>query len=119
YTQNKPLIEAEATLDDKYFQDDIDPIIYQKYPSGTAYTVRRDINEWGFRPVKSLPLLTNYTTSAQYGVNLETLKTQFPYRYNLPYAYKTDHTDIRDRVLNAQIKGVIPADSNYLDILDS
>src|SRR5690606_35112140 len=91
----------------------------QKYPAGTSYTLSRDINEWGFRPVKSLPLRTNYMTSAEYGVNLETLKTQFPFRYNLPYAYKTDHMDIRNKVLNAYVNGIIQSDSSYLDILES
>lgn len=118
YTENKPLVLAEAALQDDYFQKDINPIIYQKYLPSSKYTVSRDINELGFRPVRALPLLTYYVTSVEQNVNLGTIATRFPYRYNLPYAYKVDYLDIRDRVFNDYVDGLIASNDRALDILD-
>lgn len=119
YTENMPLVTTEATLQDDYFQKDINPIIYQKYSPKNRYTVSRDINELGFRPVKALPLLTSYVTSVEENVNLVSTATRFPFRYNLPHAYKVDYVDIRNRVLNDYVDGLINYGDTTLDILDN
>src|SRR5690606_29831978 len=78
YSENKPLIDAEATLSDSYFKKDIDPILYQKYPQNSRYSLSRDINIWGFRPVRALPLINRYITSIEYNVKPHIATNEFP-----------------------------------------
>src|SRR5690606_5968234 len=119
YSENKPLIDAEATLSDNYFKKDIDPIIYQKYPQNSRFTLSRDVNILGFRPVRALPLINRYITSIEYNVKPHIATSEFPYMYDLPNAYKIDHMDIKNKVLNAYDRGSIAWGDSALDILDN
>lgn len=113
YNENISLITAESKLNDTYFGSDIFPYLYNQYPIGGTYTItNREANELGLPPAKALPLSTYYITSLENDTNLDWLKSNFPYKYNLPIAYKQDWTDLRNQVVNDYVSGVI--DSNSL-----
>ncbi len=117
YTENKALVTVESDLQDNYFTEDIDPILYQKYTSGTTYSIRRDPTILGYKPKKALPILTSYLTSLENNVDLEWRATRFPFRYNLPVEYYIDYLDVRDRVMNDYAAGLIPSNSPFLSII--
>ncbi len=117
YTENKALISIESDLKDAYFREDIDPILYQKYPIGGKYTIDRNPTVLGFRPKRALPILTNYVTSLENKVNLTWRATRFPFRYNLPQAYYNDYKSIRDRIINDYANGVINSEAPELSIM--
>ncbi len=119
YSENQPLVVVEATLNDNYFKEDIDPIIYQKYPQESRYTLSRDANILGFRPVRAVPLINRYITSIEYNVKSNIATTEFPFMYDLPNAYKNDHMDLRNKVINAYDRGRIAWGDSALDILDN
>ncbi len=118
YTENAPLVDVESDLKDTYFTNDIDPILYQKFPLGGKYSVNRDPSILGFRPKRALPVLSNYLTSLENHVNLDWKATRFPYRYNLPQAYYDDYINIRDRVINDYVAQLIPSDAPELSIMN-
>jgi hypothetical protein len=117
YTENKALISIESDLKDAYFEEDIDPILYQKYPIGGRYSINRNPEILGFRPKKALPILSNYVTSLENNVNLTWRATRFPYRYNLPQAYYNDYKNIRDRIINDYANGLISSEAPELSIM--
>ncbi|WP_010182792.1 hypothetical protein [Aquimarina agarilytica] len=119
YSDNKPLVVAEATLKDDYFTKDIDPILYQKHPLTSKYTISRDPKIYGFKPSKALILSTSYLTSLEHDVDINWRKTRFPFRYDLALIYKEDYVSIRDRVLNDFTNGLIPSTQTALDIIDA
>ncbi len=118
YTENIPLVEVASDLKDIYFINDIDPMLYQKFPLGTKYSINRNPAILGFRPKRALPILSNYITSLENRTNIEWRATRFPFRYNLPQAYYNDYISIRDRVANDYVEGLIPPNSPELDIMD-
>lgn len=118
YTENIPLVEAEATIKDTYFEKDIDPVLYRKYSLHNKYTIRRDPDELGFRPVRALPISTSYITSLEYNTDLVWRGSKFPFMYNLPDIYKLDYMDISHKVINDYVKGLLPGNDPALQILD-
>ncbi|SHJ48291.1 hypothetical protein [Aquimarina spongiae] len=117
YTENKALVTVESDLKDVYFKEDIDPILYQKFPLGGKYSINRNPEILGFRPKRALPLLSNYVTSLENNTNLTWLTTRFPYRYNLPDAYYQDYISIRDRVINDYANGLLNRNAPELAIM--
>ncbi|MFD0962912.1 hypothetical protein [Pseudofulvibacter geojedonensis] len=100
YTNYQPLVSVEAVLDDTYFTNDIDPLIYQEYPLEPEFTVDRDVSEFGFPPNKALNILTWYTSHLENNSSYSLLNTRIPYRYHLPYFYKQDFIDIQYKIVN-------------------
>ncbi|MBE6313108.1 MAG: hypothetical protein E7076_08160 [Bacteroidales bacterium] len=95
YTQNKPLItNMQSTAEDSYFKNDIKPNIYDAYRSLRIEPTNRDVNEYGFLPLKAIVLYDNYR---------QTSVTYFPYRYELPYYYKKDFVELRNKAANNYI----------------
>ncbi|WP_233195808.1 hypothetical protein [Aquimarina sp. MAR_2010_214] len=119
YTENKPLVAIESTMKDKYLNKDITPVIYQSYGIHKKYTISRDPSILGFIPKKALPVNSRYLTSLEREVNLDWRAVNFPYRYNLPEAYKIDYIDIRNKVSNDYVNGAIPANDPVLQILSN
>ena len=103
YSENKPLIEVEATLDDAYYQNEIYPLIYKNYPLRSNFTVDRDISELGLPPKKGMDQLTWYQTYLENDVNSGYLRERLPHSYNLPIYYKSDFIDIQYKVVNAYL----------------
>ncbi|GAA4273758.1 hypothetical protein GCM10022258_30520 [Aquimarina gracilis] len=118
YTENKALVTIESDLNDVYFKEDIDPILYQKFPIGSTYSINRNPDVLGFRPKRALPILSNYVTSLENNTNLSWRTTRFPYRYNLPNAYYNDYISIRDRVINDYANGILNSDAPELSIIN-
>ncbi|MEW7278203.1 hypothetical protein ABW636_06375 [Aquimarina sp. 2201CG1-2-11] len=117
YSDDKPLVIVEADLKDNYFEDDIDPLVYQKYEPNNSITVSRDITIYGFRPKRALPILTSYITGLQNEVQWSWRRTTFPYRYNVMEIYNIDYRDIYTKVNNAYIDGVLLEGDPVLGIL--
>ncbi len=119
YTEHKPLVSIEATLDDDYFTKDLNPPLYSKYPLGGKYKVNnRDAAILGVPPKYDLPILSEYITNLEHDIKKDMLKTTFPYRYNLGLAYKADWVSIRSQIVNDQIEG-LPSNSPVLTFLDA
>ncbi|WP_437822909.1 hypothetical protein [Tenacibaculum mesophilum] len=118
YTDNVPLVNIEATLQDDYFEKDINPPLYAKYPLGGYRVKRRDENELGAPPKYALPLLNTYISNAEYEVNKNMLETTFPFRYNLGYVYKQDWIDIQSQIVNDYSDGIIDDGNPVLEFLD-
>ncbi|MGJ8733413.1 MAG: hypothetical protein ACSHW4_09715, partial [Cellulophaga sp.] len=118
YTDNKPMILAESDLNDNYFKQDINPILYQKYSSG-SYKIERPEDPYGLPPKRALPLFTNYVTNIAYGINKGWTRTHFPFRYNLPEIYKLDYTATKTNVLNDYVDGIITLTNPNTAILDT
>lgn len=95
-----PLVNAEAVLDDSYYKNDIFPLIYQGYPLEADLQFDRNASVLGVPPTKGVETLAWYQ---DYLINNPTsfmLKEYLPYRYNLPYYYKTDFVNLRYKVVN-------------------
>ncbi len=105
YTENKPLIQAEALLTDRYYTSEIFPLIYQGYPLDNRFTVDRDIQELGLPPKKAVETLGWYLTYLEGNNNSALLQNRLPYRYHLPMYYKKDFVAIQHKVVNAHING--------------
>jgi hypothetical protein len=118
YTENISLITIEATLQDDYFEKDINPPLYARYPLGGYRVKRRDENELGAPPKYALPLLNTYISNAEYEVNKNMLETTFPFRYNLGYVYKQDWIDIQSQIVNDYSDGIIDDGNPVLEFLD-
>lgn len=90
YTDNKPLIVAEALMDD-YFAEKIKSWIYDEYPlEGIRLLRDTPNNAEGIPPVRALPLATAYLNYLEREIYNVSLKQIFPYKYDLFRFYKSD-----------------------------
>ncbi|WP_234418193.1 hypothetical protein [Aquimarina aquimarini] len=117
FSENTPLVNAEATLKDTYFGSDINPLIYQRYGPSSRYTISRDVSEYGFYPKKAVPISTSYINDLKNEVNLNWRAVSFPYRYNLMEIYNIDYRDLYRRINNEYINGVLSKEDPLLNIL--
>ena len=117
YTENKPLILIESDLEDRYFEEDINPVIYSKYTANTKYAITRNTEPYGYVPKRALPISSYYLSALENGTHSEWRATRFPFSYNLPYMYFRDFLDVRDRVNNDYAIGMIPSGASELSIL--
>ncbi|WP_421498032.1 hypothetical protein [Flavobacterium columnare] len=112
YSEAIPLLTATSKLNDTYFTTDMAPYLYKAYPLAGSYTLRnRDTNELGLPPAKALPISAYYLTSLENDTNAQWLKSNFPFKYNLPLLYKSDWMDLRDQVVNDYVNGTITSTS--------
>lgn len=110
YSAKQPLISVEALLDDAYFQQLINPILYAKLPLGGKYTIsKREVSQWGMVPKKAISINNYYLTSIQNGHFTQGVENYFPYEYDLALAYKKDFVDVFSQISNDIAKGVILA----------
>lgn len=113
YSNSLPLVTAASKLNDTYYAIDMFPYLYKQYPIAGTYSIRnRDEEEFGLPPAKALPLSNYYLTSLENDSNPSWLKSNFPFKYNLPLIYKQDWMDLRDQIVNDYVSGEI--DSNSL-----
>ena len=104
YTDNQSLIKVEAVLDDAYYKNEIQPLIYQGYPLENQFTVDRDINVLGLPPTKGVETLTWYQTYLENIPNDPLLRTRLPFRYYLAFYYKQDFIDIQYKIVNTYLQ---------------
>lgn len=101
YTDFKPLLTTEAILDDAYYTQTIYPLIYQNYPlDGTITITNRSTNVLGLPPVRSINIPGYYQFELQSNPTSQFVNQRMPFRYNMPYAYKNDHVDLRYQIVN-------------------
>ncbi|WP_133243369.1 hypothetical protein [Flavobacterium sp. 103] len=102
-TLNKPLISVEAVLDDSYYLNEIYPLIYKGYPLENVIKLDRDTNSLGVPPIRAVEVLAWYQDYIINSPSSFMLKEYLPFRYNLPFYYKTDFKDLRYKVANKYI----------------
>ena len=101
YTDGKPLISAEAVLDDAYYTQTIYPLLYQNYPlDGTISLTNRTPSILGLPPVRSINIPGYYQFELQNNPTSQFVNQRLPFRYNMPLAYKTDYSDLHYQVVN-------------------
>ncbi len=119
YSDNKALVATEASLIDKYYQEDMRPILYKDYPISNRYSFNRDVNEYGLVPRKALPIMSNYLTSLENDTDTQWRATRFPYRYMLAKVYKHDFDDILRQIYNDYTDGILSQGDSALQFLDN
>jgi len=107
YSTKKPLITAEATLQDNYFKQYINPSLYSQLPVAGKYHLKRDIQQWGMIPSKAISINNYYLTCIQNNIFSEGVENYFAYEYDLAIAYKKDFVDIINQISNDLSKGII------------
>ncbi|QPH39430.1 hypothetical protein [Pedobacter endophyticus] len=101
YTASKPLLRPIALLDNNYYQQDIKPLNYEKYPIAGDITLDRDTAQLGLAPVRALPILLSYQANVEQGnFNTQSVNQRLPYIYDLPRIYKADFQELQSQVVN-------------------
>ena len=108
FTDGKSLVTIEAKLDDDYFIQDINPILYSKLPIAGQYSINnREVSEYGLIPSKAISINNYYLNSVQNNINQSNSERYFPYEYNLPLIYKADLINVRNQIVNDVASGKI------------
>lgn len=100
YNDNQPLIKLEAVLDEPYFTQTINPLLYQNYGAEGVTITNRNTGILGLVPKKSIDIPAYYQAYLQNTPNSNLVNQRLPFRYNMPYAFKQDHTDLRYQYVN-------------------
>ncbi len=119
YSEGKPLIIANSTLEDQYFQQDIAPVLYNNYPIGGKYNFTRDTQVLGIAPSKAISVRTNYLASLTNNANTEWRLKSFPYKYMLPKTYRDDYEDLMVRISDDYHSGILSDGDPALQFLDN
>ena len=100
-TENKPLIDVTAALEDYYYKEKVYPLLYSDYPVAGRFAVKRnDVEETGVPPARAIPVTATYLSKAENNDFTGIARYQFPYTYDLPRYYKTDFVDLQSQVIN-------------------
>ena len=103
-TENKPLIQVNATLEDYLYREKVYPLLYKEYPVAGRFSVtRNDVEEIGVPPAKAVPVVSTYLTKVENNDFTGIAKYLFPYTYDLPRYYKSDFVDLQSQVVNSLI----------------
>ncbi|MDO5615348.1 MAG: hypothetical protein Q4G16_04100 [Cruoricaptor ignavus] len=91
YTDNKPLVELTAFMDDAFAQK-IRELVYDPYPiDGIALSRANNQDDFaGIPPIKGFSIFTSYLDYLETDKGKDMLKQTFPYTYNLFGYYKAD-----------------------------
>jgi hypothetical protein len=100
YTDNKPLIQMEATLTDDYYTIDIAPKLYNWHPLPDISITKRDVAEYGAPPAKAITLYNGYLNMVIANTYNAALSQTFPFIYNLPYYYSKDYVELFNKAVN-------------------
>jgi len=101
YSGYNPLVNVEAVMDDAYFNDDINPLLYRGYPVEQDMLItNRNPNELGLVPSKAFVIMPTYLAEANTGNVTGWVKTRLPYQYDLPLIYKLDFLDLQYKAVN-------------------
>ena len=108
HTESKPLVYAQAVLDDQYYKKKIGPLLYDKevYPLDGNIRVDREEAILGVPPVRSFYVGNEYLANLKNNPNSAWVKNRIPFVYNLPYQYKVDMVYLRNTILNRYSNGV-------------
>jgi hypothetical protein len=101
YTAGVPLVQPYALVNDDYFTKDINPLFYADLPYGDITISQRDTTEFGFVPLRALPISVAYLSLVENGNFTDANVTQWlPYVYDLASVYKGDFHDIQNQLVN-------------------
>ena len=119
YSEGKPLVVANSTLEDEYFKQDIAPMLYNNYPIAGKYNFARDTQILGIAPSKSISVRANYVASINNNTDTEWRSKNFPYKYMLPRTYRDDFEDIMVRISDDYHNGILSDTDSALQFLDN
>lgn len=100
YTNSKPLVYAQAILNDSYFKKQIHPLLYKNYPLDGNIKVNRQEELLGVPPIRSFYVGNEYLAHLEVNPNSAWVKNRIPFVYNLPYTYKADLVYLRNKIIN-------------------
>jgi hypothetical protein len=101
YSGYNPLVNVEAVMDDAYYNDDINPLLYRGYPVDQDILItNRNPDELGLVPSKAFVIMPSYLAEASAGDVKGWVKTRLPYQYDLPLIYKLDFLDLQYKAVN-------------------
>ncbi|WP_313375308.1 hypothetical protein [Chishuiella sp.] len=103
YTDNKPLLQVSALMDDAFAQK-FKTLFYNNYPV-EYLTLDRSGDEIGIPPIKAIPIFSSYLMYLENNENNAFLTNYLPYKYDLFRYYKNDWYEL-----------VTKASSNYLSV---
>ena len=84
-----------------YFTNDINPLLYAGLPYEDITIAERDTTEFGFVPLRALPISLGYLSLVENGNLTDQQVTQWlPYIYDLPSIYKADFHDMQNQLVN-------------------
>ncbi|TDL99685.1 MAG: hypothetical protein C4K58_00030 [Flavobacteriaceae bacterium] len=106
YTDNKPLIEMTALMDDA-FADKFEKLFYNSYPLD-GMTLSRSAqageeNYVGIPPTKALPIYSSYLQYLENEKYNPFLKRIFPYKYDLFHYYHADWYELISKAANRYV----------------
>lgn len=115
YTGYKPMVNVEAVMEDAYYVNDINPLLYANYPiDSTIFITSRNTEELGLTPSKALLLTPTYLAEASAGKVTSWIKTRLPYIYDLPQVYKLDFAELQYKVVNKYMGSLDASKYSYL-----
>ena len=99
YTENKPLVEMTALMDDE-FANKFKNLIYEKYPVDQLKLTRDGSEDdvVGIPPVKALTIFPSYLQYLDRSPGDSFLTRVFPYQYDLFRYYKADWYELVSKV---------------------
>lgn len=121
FTGSQPLVYAQATLDDPYYKRIIYPLLYEEYPLDGDIVLSRKESVLGIPPIRSFYIGNEYLANLDADPHSPWVKNRIPFIYNLPYQYKSDMLNLRDKILNKynRTNGNIPQYETYRYLLES
>lgn len=116
YTGGHPLVAGVATLNDPFFQQFMNPVIYSQYPVGGVTFAERDPLVYGVPPSKAVNVMTGYLTEIENGMYTNYASQYLPFVYALPQVYQEDFADIQNQLVNKLVD--TPALGQYSAIVN-
>lgn len=117
YTGGHPLVAGVAALNDPFFLQTMNPVLYSKYPvAGLTFTAR-DPNEYGVPPAHAVYVMSNYLTEIENGLYTNYANEYLPFVYALPEMYQRDFADMQNQLVNKFVNS--PQLSQYSSIVNS
>ncbi|WP_318308859.1 hypothetical protein [Flagellimonas crocea] len=98
YTDDEPLIHPEALSNNRYFRDEINPLLYEEYPLDGTIRVNRNEAIWGIPPKGPMMVSNTYLAYTMDNMYPDYLKSHFPYIWTLPKAYYSDYSNLRIQI---------------------
>ena len=118
YTNGKPLIEPQALLDNRFAKKFKD-LFYDSYPIEGLRLDREKENKEGIPPIKALPVLSSYITLLEQEDWNPTLKTIFPYKYDVFRYYSNDWYELVTKASNKYISSFSQAPAKIRELIGS
>lgn len=101
YSGNRPLISAEAMLDDPLYTQTMYPLLYRNYPYPDNIVLRvREPDKYGVPPSRAIWVDNRYLSEIENSGFSSPAMKLFPYTYHLYEVYAGDYYDLRNQVVN-------------------